>query len=79
MFENIIAWSRIFPNGDERNRMKKALQFYDRLFAELKRKGMEPIVTISHYEIPLYLVKKYGGWRNRQLIEFYTRYAKVLF
>lgn len=74
-----IAWSRIFPNGDESEPNEEGLQFYDRLFAELKRKGMEPIVTISHYEMPLYLVKKYGGWRNRQLIEFYTRYAKVLF
>lgn len=73
-----IAWSRIFPNGDESEPNEEGLQFYDRLFAELKRKGMESIVTISHYEMPLYLVKKYGGWRNRQLIEFYTRYAKVL-
>ena len=74
-----IAWSRIFPHGDEEKPNEKGLEFYDRLFKALKDKGIEPIVTISHYEMPLYLVEKYGGWRNRQLIDFYTKYATVLF
>ena len=78
-FRTSIAWTRIFPNGDEVEPNEAGLQFYDQLFAELKDKGMEPIVTISHYEMPLYLVKTYGGWKNRKLIDFYERFAKVLF
>lgn len=74
-----VAWSRIFPNGDEELPNEKGLEFYDRLFDTLKKKGIEPIVTISHYEMPLELVKKYGGWRNRKLIDFYVHYAKTLF
>lgn len=78
-FRTSIAWSRIFPNGDETKPNEEGLAFYDRLFQELKQNGIEPVVTISHYEMPLYLVKTYGGWRNRKLIECYVRYAKVLF
>ena len=74
-----IAWSRIFPHGDEEEPNQKGLAFYDRLFETLHQKGMEPVVTISHYEMPLELVKKYGGWRNRKLIDFYVHYAKTLF
>lgn len=74
-----IAWSRIFPNGDEVEPNEQGLAFYDRLFETLHQKGMEPIVTISHYEMPLHLVKKYGGWRNRKLVDFYLHYATTLF
>ena len=74
-----IAWSRIFPHGDEEEPNQKGLAFYDRLFETLHQKGIEPVVTISHYEMPLELVKKYGGWRNRKLIDFYVHYAKTLF
>ena len=74
-----IAWSRIFPHGDEEKPNEKGLAFYDRLFETLHRKGIEPVVTISHYEMPLELVKKYGGWRHRKLIDFYVHYAKTLF
>lgn len=78
-FRTSIAWSRIFPNGDDDQPNEKGLQFYDQLFKTLKDKGMEPVVTLSHYEMPLALVKKYGGWSNRKLIGLFEKYAKVVF
>lgn len=78
-FRTSIAWTRIFPKGDESEPNEAGLAFYDRLFACLKAKGMEPVVTISHYEMPLYLVKAYGGWRNRKLVDFYLNFAETLF
>lgn len=78
-FRTSIAWSRIFPQGDEDEPNEAGLQFYDRLFDEMIKKGMQPVVTISHYEMPLALVKKYGGWANRKLVDFYVNYCKVIF
>ncbi len=68
MFRTSIAWTRIFPTGTETEPNEKGLQFYDDLFDELNKNGIQPLVTISHYEMPLYLVEKYGGWRSRELI-----------
>ena len=73
-----VAWSRIFPMGDETTPNEKGLLFYDQLIDECLKYGIEPVVTISHYEMPLNLAKTYGGWKNRELIEFYVRFAKVL-
>jgi 6-phospho-beta-glucosidase len=73
-----ISWSRIFPNGDEEEPNEKGLQFYDSLIDEIIKDGMEPIITMSHYDIPLHLVMEYGGFANRKLITFFTRYAEVL-
>jgi len=78
-FRTSIAWTRIFPNGDEVEPNEEGLAFYDDLFDELLKNNIQPVVTISHYEMPLGLVTKYGGWKNRKLIAFYERYAKVLF
>lgn len=74
-----IAWSRIFPNGDELEPNEEGLAFYDKVFDELLKYNIEPVVTLSHYEIPLYLVKEYGGWRNREVITFFERYVRVVF
>lgn len=74
-----IAWSRIFPNGDEEEPNEEGLAFYDRLLDELEKHDIEPLVTISHYETPLHLAEKYDGWTNRELIGFYERYVRVLF
>ncbi|MFS0638963.1 glycoside hydrolase family 1 protein [Mesobacillus foraminis] len=74
-----IAWSRIFPNGNESEPNEKGLAFYDRVFDELKKYNIEPVVTISHYEIPLHLIKEYGGWRSREVIGFFETYATTLF
>lgn len=78
-FRTSIAWSRIFPNGDETEPNEKGLEFYDNLFDELLKYNMEPVITISHFETPLNLIKKYGGWKNRKLIDFYTNYCNVIF
>lgn len=74
-----IAWSRIFPNGDENEPNEAGLKYYDDLFQELRKYNIEPMVTISHYEMPLYLATEYGGWKNRKLIDFYLNYAKTIF
>jgi len=73
-----IAWTRIFPNGDELTPNEEGLKFYDSLIDECLKYNIEPVVTISHYEMPLHLAKEYGGWQNRDLIEFYTRYATTV-
>lgn len=78
-FRISIAWSRIYPNGDEQQPNELGLQFYDNVFDECKKYGIEPIVTISHYETPLHLSKKYDGWVNRKMIEFFTRYVETIF
>ncbi|WP_036689481.1 glycoside hydrolase family 1 protein [Paucisalibacillus globulus] len=73
-----IAWSRIFPNGDELEPNEKGLEFYDNVIDELIKYNIEPVVTLSHYEMPLHLVKEYGGWRSRKVIEFFERYVTVV-
>ncbi|WP_077622371.1 glycoside hydrolase family 1 protein [Sediminibacillus massiliensis] len=78
-FRMSIAWTRIFPNGDETEPNEEGLAFYDRVFDELHKHGIEPVVTISHYEMPLHLVKEYGGWRNRKVVTFFERYVKAIF
>lgn len=74
-----IAWSRIFPNGDDEQPNEEGLKFYDRVFDECKKYGIEPIVTLHHFELPLGLVKKYGGWRSRELVNLSVRYARTVF
>lgn len=78
-FRTSIAWSRIFPRGDETTPNEAGLAFYDNLFDELLKYGIEPVITLSHYETPLALYQEYGGWKNRQLIEFFTRYCETVF
>ncbi len=79
VFRFSIAWSRIFPKGDELEPNEEGLAFYDRVLDELERHGIEPLVTISHYETPLHLAEEYGGWVSRDLIGFFERYVRVLF
>lgn len=74
-----ISWPRIFPTGEDEKPNEKGLQFYDSLFVELKKYGIEPVVTINHFDTPLALVKKYGGWRDRKVIDAYLKYCKVIF
>lgn len=74
-----ISWARIFPNGDELEPNLAGLEFYDKIFKELKRYHIKPVVTLSHYETPLNLVQKYGSWRDRKLIGFFLRYCRVVF
>lgn len=79
LYRMSISWSRIFPRGDEATPNQAGLDFYHKVFAELHKYGIEPLVTISHFETPLYLEEHYGGWTNRQVIDFYARYAETLF
>ena len=78
-FRMSIAWSRIFPNGDELEPNEKGLEFYDKVFDELAKYGIEPLVTLSHYETPLHLAKEYDGWTDRRLIGFFERYVRTVF
>ena len=78
-FRMSIAWTRIYPRGDEETPNEEGLKFYDQVFDELHKYGIEPVVTISHYETPLALVKEYGSWRNRKLVDFFERYARTVF
>ena len=79
VFRFSIAWSRIFPKGDETEPNEAGLAFYDRVLDELEKYGIEPLVTISHYETPLHLTKTYNGWADRRMIGFFERYARTLF
>lgn len=74
-----IAWSRIYPRGDETQPNEKGLEFYDNVINECLKYGIEPLITISHYETPLYLAEHYNGWANRELISFYIRFCKTIF
>ena len=73
-----IAWTRIFPRGDESTPNEAGLAFYDAVFDELHKYGIEPVVTISHYEPP-YELSKQGGWANREMIGHYLRYCSAIF
>ena len=79
VFRLSIAWSRIFPKGDELEPNEAGLAFYDRVFDELEKYGIEPLVTLSHYETPLHLAREYNGWADRDLISFYERYVRTVF
>ncbi len=78
-FRTSINWSRIYPMGDEEEPNEAGLRYYDDLFDEMRRRGMEPVVTLSHYETPVHLVEKYGSWRSRKLIGFFLRYCETVF
>ena len=74
-----IAWSRIFPNGDEETPNEEGLKFYDSMFDEMIKHGIEPVVTICHFDTPIGIIEKFGGWKNRKFIDFYLNYCKAIF
>lgn len=78
-FRMSINWTRIFPTGMEKEPLKAGLIFYDKVFDELKKYGIEPLVTISHYEMPYALVEKYNGWYSREVIDCFVHYCEVIF
>ena len=79
MFRMSISWSRIFPNGDDAEPNEAGLAFYDRVFDCLSAHNIEPLVTLSHYEMPYHLVEKYNGWASRELIGFFEKYCQTVF
>ena len=74
-----VAWSRIFPKGDETEPNEEGLKFYDCLIDECLKYGIEPLVTIVHFDCPMHLIEHYGSWRNRKMIDFYLNYCKAIF
>ena len=74
-----IAWSRIFPKGNETEPNEEGMKFYEEVFKEMKRLNIEPLVTLSHYEMPLYLAVEYNGWVDRRVIEYFNCFTKVCF
>ncbi|MCC5890586.1 MAG: family 1 glycosylhydrolase, partial [Alkalibacterium sp.] len=74
-----IAWTRIFPKGDEKEPNEAGLKFYEDLFKECHKHGIEPLVTITHFDCPMHLIKEYGGWRNRKMVDFYENLTRTLF
>ena len=79
VFRFSIGWSRIFPNGDDAMPNEAGLQFYDNVINECLRYGIEPLITISHYEVPFALCKKYNGWASRVMIDIFSKYCEVIF
>lgn len=79
MFRLSISWSRIFPKGIEEEPNQEGLTFYRNVFEELRKYNIEPLVTISHYDTPLYIEEELGGWSNREVIGLYGRLCEVLF
>ena len=77
-FRTSISWPRIFPGGDDKEPNEKGLEFYDRLFDECHRYGIEPLVTLCHFDTPYAMVEKYGGWRDRRAIDAYCRYCETV-
>lgn len=78
VFRFSIAWSRIYPMGDELIPNEAGLAFYDKVIDECIKYGIEPLITLSHYEMPLHLCKKYDGFRSREMVEFFVRYAETV-
>lgn len=79
VFRFSIAWTRIFPTGEEKEANEKGLTYYDDVIDTCREYGIEPLITISHYEMPFELVKKYNGWKDRRLIQLFVKYAETLF
>ena len=78
-FRLSIAWTRILPNGDDAQPNEEGLRFYEELFDECHKYGIEPLVTLCHFDTPIALIKKYGGWKDRRMVDAYAHYCEVLF
>ena len=74
-----IAWSRLYPTGEEETPNPAGVAFYRELFTEMRRLGIEPLVTLSHYEMPIHLATAYNGWSDRRVIELFVRFATTCF
>ena len=79
MYRFSIAWTRIFPNGDEDKPNEAGLKFYEELIDECLKYGIEPLITISHYEVPFNLTKKWNSWVDRRMIDCYLNFCRAIF
>ena len=78
-YRKSISWTRILPNGDDETPNEEGLAFYDSLFDECLRHNIQPVVTICHFDTPIALIKKYGGWKDRRMVDAFTHYSRILF
>ena len=78
-FRMSINWSRIYPMGDEQTPNEEGLKFYEDVFKELHKYGIEPVVTMNHFDIPLHLAEKYDGWADRKMIDFFLKFSETIF
>ncbi|RDU24152.1 6-phospho-beta-glucosidase [Anaerosacchariphilus polymeriproducens] len=74
-----LSWTRIFPNGDEDLPNEQGLAFYDQVFDECLKYEIEPLVTVCHFDLPVHLIKKFGAWKNRSMIDYYIKFCKTIF
>ena len=74
-----ISWSRIYPTGTEEEPNEAGLQYYDDLFEELQANGIEPVITLSHFEMPYALYEEFGGFANKEVIPLFVKFAKTVF
>jgi 6-phospho-beta-glucosidase len=79
VFRTSIAWSRLYPNGDEPLPNEEGIAFYRAVFEECKKYNIEPLVTLCHFDVPMHLVTEYGSWRNRKMVDLFARYARTCF
>lgn len=79
VFRFSISWSRIFPLGNEEKPNEEGLRFYENIINKLIDNGIEPLVTLCHFDMPLHLVDTYGSWRSREVIDFFVKYCETLF
>lgn len=79
VFRTSVSWTRLFPEGDEEQANPEGIRFYRSLFQECLRYGIEPLVTLCHFDVPMGLVRRYGSWRNREMMAFFMNYAKTCF
>ncbi|WP_368169852.1 6-phospho-beta-glucosidase [Aeromonas sp. R4-3] len=79
VFRTAIAWARLYPKGDEQEPNAEGIAFYRAVFEECRKYGIEPLVTLCHFDVPMHLVVEYGSWRNRKMVAFFTRYARTCF
>lgn len=78
-FRTSISWTRIYPTGEEKEPNAEGIRYYKSLFELCRSYGIEPVVTLSHFDVPLHLVETYGAWRNRKMIDLYLKYARTVF
>lgn len=78
-FRTSISWTRIYPTGEEKEPNAEGIRYYKSLFELCRSYGIEPVVTLSHFDVPLHLVETYGAWKNRKMINFYLKYARTMF
>ena len=77
-FRMSISWTRLFPTGKEEKPCPEGVAFYHKVFRELHKYGIEPLVTMVHYELPIGFAEEYNGWESPEIIPYCVRYMKFI-